>query len=79
MCLSKEIIITLGLLLFAMVMFFTEIIPVWTTSIIVLLVFIVTGVLAPRDALIYRFKCITIYGCFYNWRCNISRTGLAKN
>ena len=79
MCLSKEIIITLGLLFFAMIMFFTEIIPVWITSIIVLLVFIVTGVLAPREAFsgfidssVLLFMAVFIIGDA------IFRTGLAQ-
>lgn len=47
---TTEIGITLGLLVFAMVMFFTEKLPVWVTAMIVLLVFIVTGILEPQVA-----------------------------
>ncbi|MDI9519175.1 MAG: SLC13 family permease [Erysipelotrichaceae bacterium] len=47
---DKQIIITLGMLIFAMIMFFTEKIPVWVTSMIVLVIFIVTGILEPRAA-----------------------------
>src|SRR5690625_3754447 len=47
---ETDIIITIVFLVFAMVMFFLEKIPVTCTSMIVLIGFIVTGILEPKEA-----------------------------
>ena len=45
-----DIVITILFLIFAMVMFFLEKIPVSSTAMIVLVGFIVTGILEPKEA-----------------------------
>lgn len=45
-----EIVITIGLLIFAMVMFFFEVLPVSITAMIVLVAYILTGILEPAEA-----------------------------